>query len=347
MAEATQQYELTAADRFSPAVTEWTRHPVSLPTRLWSASPFLFSLILHLSVLVGMAACGLAVHKPKTPPMLLVSPAAPEAEFESVKSIKIDSADNRTAVFLNTTTVSVADASSESIPSPLTVVADSSRKQRPGKSLLSQVNGLFDGLGQGRALDGSGEGAGDDSQAPGGAEFFGVHAAGTRFVFVVDSSRSMRGRKWATACRELLDSVARLNGQQSFYVIFFDVDTHPMFDRRKPERQLIPVTTSNQKRLKRWLPSIKLGVDTRPLEAMRLALRFKPDAIFLLSDGEFADPTRNFLLLENVREADDGSLEPQVPVHTVGFHSFAAQAVLRPIAIENGGVYRFVPGRKR
>jgi hypothetical protein len=157
----------------------------------------------------------------------------------------------------------------------------------------------------------------------------------------------MRGRKWATACRELIESVGRLHGQQSFYVIFFDVDTHPMFDQRRPERDLLPVNAANQKRLKRWLPSIKLGADTRPLHAMQLALRFEPDAIFLLSDGEFADPTRNFLLAENIRESEDGSRETVVPIHTVGFHSLAAQAVLQPIAHENGGVYRFIPGPRR
>ena len=79
---------------------------------------------------------------------------------------------------------------------------------------------------------------------------------------------------------------------------------------------------------------------------MQLALKMSPDAVFLLSDGEFADPTRDFLLNENYDEADDGSRVPRVPIHTVGFHSFAAEAVLKPIAMENGGAYRFVPGRK-
>ena len=78
---------------------------------------------------------------------------------------------------------------------------------------------------------------------------------------------------------------------------------------------------------------------------MRLALMLRPDAVFLLSDGEFDDPTRDFLLGENLRELDDGTREPRVPVHTIGFYSPAAAAALAPIAAENGGEFRYV-GRK-
>lgn len=176
-----------------------------------------------------------------------------------------------------------------------------------------------------------------------GAEFFGMQAGGRRFVFVVDSSRSMRGRRWTAACQELLESVGRLHAQQEFYVIFFDAGAHPMFSPRKPEPELLPATEENLKRLRRWLPSIDFGRDTAPARAMELAIRLEPDAIFLLSDGEFTDATPQLLRTLNRVRQRDGTVAVRVPIHTIGFHTAACQAVLRPLAAENGGRYVFVP----
>jgi len=39
------------------------------------------------------------------------------------------------------------------------------------------------------------------------AEFFGIQATGRDFVFIVDSSGSMSGRRWRNAVRELGDSL--------------------------------------------------------------------------------------------------------------------------------------------
>lgn len=208
------------------------------------------------------------------------------------------------------------------------------------RSPTSEMRGLA-GLGSGSGGAGgllASNGEGDD-----GAEFFGIRAGGQRFVFVVDSSRSMRGRKWTQACQELLRSVERLGPRQSFYVIFFDAEIHPMFSRRKPEPDLLPATEENFQRMKRWLPSIHFGPETWPAAAMRRSLSMSPDAIYLLSDGEFQDGTRPLLRSQNLVDDGDGQRKPRVPVHTVGFHSMACQASLLPIARENGGRFRFIP----
>lgn len=332
MSSVVDEFDLTAADRFeAPLITP---SDSSTLFRLGNALPVFLSFAAHMGLLLGMALFGVGEKPSGGRRLLVASPAAKPIKFQSLPEVDV-SVETR---FDSTTPVAaVAKVGNvgESLPSPLSVISDRGTR-RVGDSALDEVMGLFRG---------NGHGYGEAGEGQGGAEFFGVRAGGDRFVFVVDSSRSMRGRKWSMACRELVASVKRMGQQQSFYVIFFDVDTHPMFNQKRPERDLLPVTSGNQRKLMRWLPSIKLGPDTRPLNAMQLALKMKPDAIFLLSDGEFNDGTRDYLLGENQKVDDDGKRSAKIPVHTVGFHSLAAEASLKPIAAENGGGYRFVPGR--
>ena len=58
-----------------------------------------------------------------------------------------------------------------------------------------------------------------------GANFFGAYAPGNRFVYVLDSSRSMNGDPWIYARAQLLDSLQALQPNQEFFIICFDVDT--------------------------------------------------------------------------------------------------------------------------
>ena len=175
-----------------------------------------------------------------------------------------------------------------------------------------------------------------------GAEFFGIRAAGKGFVFVVDSSRSMTGRRWADACAELIYSVRRLGQDKSFYVIFFDGQAHPMFHAEQPEQELLPATDENVRRLEEWIARMHLGEETRPCAAVQLAMQLQPDALFLLSDGEFADQTAMYLRHNNFVDRGSAGYASGVVVHTIGFHSRKGQAVLQRIARENRGRYHFV-----
>lgn len=175
-----------------------------------------------------------------------------------------------------------------------------------------------------------------------GAKFFGVRATGTEFVFIVDCSRSMTGRKWEDATTELLAALERLGEDKSFYVLFFDGESHPMFEPESPEPDLIPATKENLQRFRQWLATVQLGFHTRPAGAVATALTLEPDAIYLLSDGEFEDQTAALLRDKNLVRVNRARV-PQVVVHTIGFHSRHGQKVLERIASENGGRYTFVP----
>ncbi len=175
-----------------------------------------------------------------------------------------------------------------------------------------------------------------------GAEFFGVRATGKDFVFIVDCSRSMTGRKWEDATSELLAALGRLGEEKSFYVIFFDGESHPMYGPDSPEPGLVSATEENLERFRQWLATVQLGFHTRPAGSVSLALELDPDAIYLLSDGEFEDQTATLLRNKNLVRIQRKRV-PQVIVHTIGFHSRHGQKVLERIAKENGGRYTFVP----
>lgn len=199
---------------------------------------------------------------------------------------------------------------------------------------VGEAFSLFGQHGRGLATVGSGQE---------GSEFFGVRASGRRFVFVVDCSRSMEeGSKWQDATRELLAALERLGPDQSFYVIFFDGEMHPMFSADAPERDLLSATPENLDHFRQWLETVRLGYYTRPAGSVQLALDLAPDAIFLLSDGVFEDQTAALLRRKNLVRRD-ARREPLVVVHTIGFHTRDGQHVLQRIADENGGRYVFVP----
>lgn len=198
---------------------------------------------------------------------------------------------------------------------------------------VGDVQSLFGRSGKGLAMTG----AGDE-----GAQFFGVRATGNRFVFIVDCSRSMTGTKWEDATRELLSAVERLGPDKWFYVIFFDGESHPMFDAKSPESDLLAATVENLDRFRQWMANVELGYHTRPAASVRFALTLEPHAIYLLSDGEFEDQTAALLRDKNLVRDEHGRA-PRAIVHAIGFHSRHGQKVLQRIAKEHGGRYVFVP----
>jgi hypothetical protein len=180
-----------------------------------------------------------------------------------------------------------------------------------------------------------------------GAEFYGVKATGDRFVFLIDCSVTMSvGTRWMDALRELTAAIQRLGDDKFFYVIFFSEESQAMFDSQRPEPDFLPATPQNVERLRRWLLTIETGMSTQPAKSVRLALSLAPDAIYLLSDGEFEqhDPTLDLLSEENFLRASNPQKTPLV-VHTLSFRRQGNADRLRSIARENGGRYVcIVPG---
>jgi len=174
--------------------------------------------------------------------------------------------------------------------------------------------------------------AGGAGAGRGGASFFGLEAAGRRFVFVVDRSGSMKGEKLEAAKAELVRSIRALDRGASFYTVFFN-HTHMAM----PAQELVRATEGSKRKHFAWVGTVTADGGTNPVSAMRLALSLKPDAIWLLSDGQFKPAA-----VDIIRKANPGR---KVQIHTLAFYSQAGEKVLQRIAAENRGRYRFVtPG---
>ena len=177
------------------------------------------------------------------------------------------------------------------------------------------------------------------------ASFFGAEAEGNRFVFVIDSSGSMRGPRWEALCKELIRAIQSLSPDQVFFVISFDSMAHPMFGLAPPKGTFLKAVDKNVDRIRNWLRSIHHGSDTLPSSAVGIAMQLKPDSIFLLSDGEIRDSTVEDLRIWNRKNDVEGNVKTLVPIHTVLLHSQIGFATLETIARENGGTFTPVTAR--
>ncbi len=164
-------------------------------------------------------------------------------------------------------------------------------------------------------------------------EFFGLGGYGNSFVYVVDCSDSMNeANKFVRARYELLRSIEQLADDQRYFVIFYNDGAYPM-DADKPVR----ATEEQVERTRRWVDYVVPDGGTNPLPALLYALSLKPDAIYFLSDGRF-DP-----VAINVLKAKNRSRRNQVPIHTISFVNRETQGLMRTIARQSGGKFRFVP----
>ena len=156
--------------------------------------------------------------------------------------------------------------------------------------------------------------------------FFGLRAEGQLFIYVVDCSGSMDdGDRLDRAKRELRRSIAGLQFPQRFKVIFYNDRAIPM-----PGALPKPADRESKDQLSRWLNMVAPDGDTDPRAALSLAVAFKPDAVFLLSDGAFPEGT-----VDAVARLNPG----KVPIHGVDLSGGAAGDDLRRIAEQSGGRY--------
>jgi len=168
------------------------------------------------------------------------------------------------------------------------------------------------------------------------ASFFGTSVAGKKFVFVVDSSRSMTGPRWRSATFELMRFLHELMSDTEFFIICFDETDHPVFSQSSTKNFLVndPKTLD---RTQKWIESRILGRGTYPSSALSKAVKMAPDAIFLLSDGVIQDDSIGMLRKVN---HDKKTGQPIIPIHTILLLSPLGRQPLEIIASENGGTFK-------
>jgi hypothetical protein len=218
-----------------------------------------------------------------------------------------------------------AMAASQAIEVDDASVAKSLDRALAGKSGLG---------GQGLGLRGDGKEAHSGRGSPWGSEsgFYGLGSEGQSLVYILDCSDSMNeNSKFKRATAELIRTLESLSNKQRFFVIFFNNGAYPM-DADGP----IEATYDHVEKLKNWLRYVTPGGGTEPMPALNYAISLQPDAIFLLSDGEF-DP----LVIDDVRLQNHGKTKP-IPINTVSFYSREAVGLMKTIARQSGGKFRFV-----
>lgn len=146
-------------------------------------------------------------------------------------------------------------------------------------------------------------------------------------VYVIDKSGSMAGESFGQVSSSLCDAIDALNESQNYAVILFDEQPFPL-----GRLALAAATTMNKGATKNALRQVYVDGGTAPFAAMKHAIDLEPDAIVLLSDGEF----ESFDALQITQY--NHSKSRMTTIHCVGLQRNIG--TLRQLAKDNGnGAY--------
>lgn len=187
------------------------------------------------------------------------------------------------------------------------------------------------GVGRGQGA-GSGNGAGDRTQ------FFGIDVRAKRFVYVIDASDSMLQHHALDIAREeLWLSLQELAPPTKFQVVFFNLGQHAV--AKAGERpQLLLASPTNLRLAFQSMAEVQTDSGTDRLRALTYALRFEPDAVFLLTDAE--SPMLSAVDLNKIRSLYRG----KAAIHVVEFGlgaDLSEDNFLKSLARQNQGSYRY------
>jgi len=180
--------------------------------------------------------------------------------------------------------------------------------------------------------------------AGGAASLFGVTGVGNRVVYVVDRSDSMNGfggRPWMAAKAELIRSLDQLTQSQFFQLVFYNEEPRP-FRGASAAGGVVQMIQGEKREITRAQQYIELADafgGTGHLDALKLALRMRPDVIFFLTDGRV--PSLSGSELAEIRQMAD---RQGTTIHGIEFGT-QSQAdpttFVRALASENRGEYRY------
>ena len=288
--------------------------------------PWIISAFFHAGVLVILAFITIVMFKTTAPAEITV----PDAEFSDQAGRRINP--GRTDPQLRARSLQPVNQrawSQRDTVVPLNDTGDTEDR--------ISLYGISGGAAGGRAAD--------FGLLPGGAgrptRFFDVRADAYHIVYVVDRSGSMLDT-FDEVRREMLRSISRLHSSQTFHVVFFASGT----PRENPPRRLVHATENHKREALKYLKTIQPEGQTDPIPALKRAFQVMKNTpnekrgklIYLLTDAEFPD---NEQVLRSVRSMNASK---SVHINTILHHhrSESAMRVLRRIAEENGGRFKFV-----
>ncbi|HYE19092.1 MAG TPA: hypothetical protein VEA69_11645 [Tepidisphaeraceae bacterium] len=156
-----------------------------------------------------------------------------------------------------------------------------------------------------------------------------------RVVFIIPTDGSLMTSAYLLSTLTL-DSVDRLGPAQQFNLILLGSDTG-----RALADAPLPATAANRGRARDFLDKWTAH-NGDLIQPLRSAFRMNPDRIFVLANGD--DPNDDAVVREVRRLNAARPPGAKVQVHTVGWLDRGDQyeAMLKRIAAENAGTYRFV-----
>jgi hypothetical protein len=174
---------------------------------------------------------------------------------------------------------------------------------------------------------------------------FGLVGEGYKFAYVFDRSGSMggEGRESLRAVKaELVHSLKGLGRVHQFQIIFYN-ERPVLFNPSGTSGRLAFATDENKERVTRFLDSITAQGGTEHEDALRLAIRLRPDVIYLLTDGD--EPKLTPAQLEKISHRAAG-----IVIHCIEFGPGpkpAGASFLADLARQNGGKYAHIDILKR
>lgn len=187
----------------------------------------------------------------------------------------------------------------------------------------------------------------------GGASFFGLEAEGSRFAYIVDRSGSMMTytgngelSRWELTRNELMRSISDLDSSAEFTVQLYSGSAQSLFGTG----DWILATETNKISAKAALFLVSPGGATHPLPALRSVFELEPapDAIYLMTDGEFVETDQ---VPDQIRLMNRGK---NVPIHCILFGDPGGSqddtrrviGVMQNIARRSGGRFTHVRENK-
>jgi hypothetical protein len=179
----------------------------------------------------------------------------------------------------------------------------------------------------------------------GRTSLFGLTGEGYKFVYVIDRSGSMGGQSTQalrTAKAELIRSFKRLDRVHQFQIIFYN-ERPVVFNPTGTPGRLAFATDANKERAVRFLDTISANGGTAHEDALRAAIRLRPDVIFFLTDAD--DPRLSPAQLAKIRHLAAGII-----INSIEFGSRpkpAGTSFLDTLAAQNAGKYAYIDISKR
>jgi len=168
-----------------------------------------------------------------------------------------------------------------------------------------------------------------------GTSFFGIEARGSRFLYIVDVSGSMsESDRIGTLRTNLIESMNALPEQAQFLIIAYSDNAFVIDGAYRWNR----ADDGTKFKVRTWINRLVSSGGTEPAPAFEEAFKLKPrpDVIYFMTDGQQTDVLPGFIRALNTRGR-------RTKINTIVFGDWDGEEVMRRIAKESGGQYRYVP----